>query len=512
NTNNRISQGGGQQLSSPLVVPTPAPDLGAIILYVQTVGDDRTIRGQKINRDGERLWGDFGNSISTVLTNVDNLSGVPDGNGGAAFVYTAVDITNPFFYNVVRFQHVNANGDTLLPGEGVVVDSANGEQSFSSMTKSGNNYYVAFIELYDEINLYYAVRVAKINLDGSQVWLRTIAEGAVNNSTGNRQHVQLIPASNGGVVAYWQEYRSDSNNGGQIYAQKVNSDGTIGWTTGGIRLGASAEDQATATATITRSGNSYWFAWKDVRNAGVAQIYAQHINDAGQRQLATSGLHVNDMGTNVQQDPSVAMDNSNGVYLAWSQYVQAITDTIADAEIKGVHLSGTGAVLYPNIWSSPTPQNSGWWVRFTYKQLTPDIAPTVLNAAVGNWQDFRSTGKEELINLYGQRVSDPSTEIREITNSIVPSDYVLEQNWPNPFNSTTTFKFSLPNQENVKVIVYDVTGREVARLLDAKVQAGTYQVKWFGKNDAGLKVASGIYFYRLETKKATLTRKLALVN
>ncbi|MDK9700698.1 MAG: hypothetical protein OEM52_11190, partial [bacterium] len=153
-TNNYVSQQGGQQLSSPLLVTTPDQD--AIVIYTQTALEVRTLRSQKISRNGERMWGNFGTQISPPLYNIDNLSGVPDGNSGALFCYTAVDTTSPYFYNQVQVQHVSASGQPMLNPAGVVIDSSDREQSFSCLTKSGENYYVGYIQLDDENNLYYS--------------------------------------------------------------------------------------------------------------------------------------------------------------------------------------------------------------------------------------------------------------------------------------------------------------------------------------------------------------------
>jgi hypothetical protein len=69
----------------------------------------------------------------------------------------------------------------------------------------------------------------------------------------------------------------------------------------------------------------------------------------------------------------------------------------------------------------------------------------------------------------------------------------LEQNYPNPFNPTTTIEFRLPEAGKTKLVVYDVLGQAVARLLDENLDAGKYQVEFDARN-----FASGVYFYRIE--------------
>ena len=93
------------------------------------------------------------------------------------------------------------------------------------------------------------------------------------------------------------------------------------------------------------------------------------------------------------------------------------------------------------------------------------------------------------------------------TNSVVPNKYELFQNYPNPFNPTTTIKYALPNSANVKLIVFDVLGRQVRTLVDEQKSAGSYKIEFNGSN-----LASGIYFYRLQTENFVQTKKLILLK
>lgn len=125
----------------------------------------------------------------------------------------------------------------------------------------------------------------------------------------------------------------------------------------------------------------------------------------------------------------------------------------------------------------------------------------------------RSTMKEEFVDLYMQRVRDDQSVqgVREIA-SAMPKQFSLQQNYPNPFNSTTVIRFTLPRTERVKVAIYDIMGREVINLLNAVKTTGTYEVRWNGKNNSGMKVSSGIYFYRMETSQGVIAKKMTLLN
>ncbi|MDX1741577.1 MAG: FlgD immunoglobulin-like domain containing protein, partial [Rhodothermales bacterium] len=96
---------------------------------------------------------------------------------------------------------------------------------------------------------------------------------------------------------------------------------------------------------------------------------------------------------------------------------------------------------------------------------------------------------------------------------VLPSDYKLSANYPNPFNPSTQIEFTLPIDKAVSVRIYDVTGRLVRTLVDnQRLPAGTHRVNWNGLTDAGHSAASGTYVYTLEFGNFRQARKLTLVK
>ena len=95
-----------------------------------------------------------------------------------------------------------------------------------------------------------------------------------------------------------------------------------------------------------------------------------------------------------------------------------------------------------------------------------------------------------------------------------PSGYALElsQNRPNPFNPMTSIRYTLPEPGDVRLAVYDATGRLVSTLVDDHRAAGPHVAAWDSKTDNGVEVASGVYFCRLESGGRTLTRKMVLLK
>jgi flagellar hook assembly protein FlgD len=83
---------------------------------------------------------------------------------------------------------------------------------------------------------------------------------------------------------------------------------------------------------------------------------------------------------------------------------------------------------------------------------------------------------------------------------------------PNPFNPSTTIRYSVKEGGRAEIKVYDVSGRMIRTLLSGFVPEGDHEVVWNGRDDSGRPVASGVYFYRFRTSGFTETRKMVLLK
>jgi hypothetical protein len=110
---------------------------------------------------------------------------------------------------------------------------------------------------------------------------------------------------------------------------------------------------------------------------------------------------------------------------------------------------------------------------------------------------------------FARWVNDPATidAVKRINGPVLPKEFSLSQNYPNPFNPSTKIEFQIFRFENVTLKVYDIIGREVATLVNEKLNAGKYEVHF----DAS-KLSSGVYFYRLQTEIVSLTKKMVLLK
>jgi uncharacterized protein (TIGR02145 family) len=114
------------------------------------------------------------------------------------------------------------------------------------------------------------------------------------------------------------------------------------------------------------------------------------------------------------------------------------------------------------------------------------------------------------IQLYGFSVrcaKDASTSINDHSNNTLPNSIHLFQNFPNPFNPSTTIKFSLPKATHVNLSIYNSMGQEISKLISKAMSAGVYTPEW---NASGF--ASGVYYYRIVAGDFIQTKKLILLK
>jgi hypothetical protein len=151
--------------------------------------------------------------------------------------------------------------------------------------------------------------------------------------------------------------------------------------------------------------------------------------------------------------------------------------------------------------------------RRTGDQATDIVVDRDLPPAKRSYVDETTSPDTEYYYTLAVAMPDGSEVLsRSATVRTRPRELTLYQNFPNPFNPTTTIAFSLPSKQHVRLSIYNVEGKLVATLVDQPMTAGYKKVVWRGENRRGNEVSSGIYFYRLTAGKKTLTRKMVLIR
>jgi hypothetical protein len=140
------------------------------------------------------------------------------------------------------------------------------------------------------------------------------------------------------------------------------------------------------------------------------------------------------------------------------------------------------------------------------------VNDVIVPAGEGSYRDDAALPGHSYLYRLGAVSSGKEWSSQTISISIPARPATLYQNYPNPFNPTTSVAFYLPAGASVTLAVYDVRGARVRLLAYGTRPEGKHVVQWDGTNDAGGRVGSGVYYYRLAAGKETFTKKLVVVR
>jgi flagellar hook assembly protein FlgD len=105
-----------------------------------------------------------------------------------------------------------------------------------------------------------------------------------------------------------------------------------------------------------------------------------------------------------------------------------------------------------------------------------------------------------------------SIDGQTVTLKALPTVYALSQNFPNPFNPTTTIGYSIPVSGHTSLAIYNLAGQKVRTLVNGMQAPSFYKVVWDGKNESGMTVATGTYFYKLVSGNYSKIVKMTLIK
>jgi hypothetical protein len=198
----------------------------------------------------------------------------------------------------------------------------------------------------------------------------------------------------------------------------------------------------------------------------------------------------------------VVSNNYAGSAIEWTE--NGLTWENAPA-IGGTALSAVGAASVDN------------WIEL---EVTPAISGN------GIYSFGLKNASADVVNYSSKEgIHAPELVIRTVSNSTVaramaateemlapPDQLHLSPNYPNPFHAYTTIYYTLPQETNVRLLIFNTLGQLVRRLVDEMQPPGYKRIKWDGKNDAGVNAGPGVYFYQLEIGAQKLTGKMIILR
>jgi hypothetical protein len=134
------------------------------------------------------------------------------------------------------------------------------------------------------------------------------------------------------------------------------------------------------------------------------------------------------------------------------------------------------------------------------------------DGAAGNSGNLLGFYSQKALRITRQPEGPAGVESGPQATEAKPLSFSLAPAWPNPVRHATSIRFGLPRETKVRVEVYNITGQRVRTLIDSKMGAGFHTVSWNGANEAGQKVAAGVYLVRMATPGFSSTRKMTVLR
>ncbi len=320
---------------------------------------------------------------------------------------------------------------------------------------------------------------------GYGIFFKGSSDGGISWGADKRLSDSVVYASNRGEVSVavtgllvhvvWTDKRTDPN--GEIY-YKRSTDGGNSW---GADSRLTNNPSYSFAPSISVSGSNVHIVWTDNRD-GYNQIFYKRSTDTGINWGADTRLTY-DSATFYHAN--LATSGSN-LHIVWRNVTAGFT-ALYYKRSTDAGLSWDSDLRFVNNSSHSTSQSVA-------------VSGSTVNVV---WSDDRD-GNYEI--YYKRNPTGNPVGIIYISSGI-PSTFSLSQNYPNPFNPSTNIKFNVSKLSNVKIVVYDVMGREVQTLVNEKLQPGTYESSFDGST-----LTSGVYFYKLSTEGFSETKKMMILK
>jgi hypothetical protein len=279
---------------------------GAFIAWIDQRNGNYDIYAQRVNVSGTPLWTADGVPVCTDPSVATDPQICADGDGGA--IVTWKDYRNGN-YDIFA-QRIGPNGTTRWTADGIAVCTDANDQYYPYVVGDGLGGAMVVWEDWRNGNIdVYAQRIDA----GGYVWW-TYNGVPVCSATNNQSWIRPVSDGAGGAVVCWMDYRNSSTD---IYAQRIDGSGTTLWTAGGDSICTQTSPQGNPAITGDGSGGAI-ISWQDQRNGGYPQqdIYAQRINSSGSVQWTVDGIPIG-AGSNEQFYTYLDSDGSGGAVIVW---------------------------------------------------------------------------------------------------------------------------------------------------------------------------------------------------
>ena len=418
------------------------------------------VRLQKVDSNGNFLWGPTGVKVTLDEINQGSQKIVNDGEGGAVVIW----VNTQAQYKVNR---ISSDGHRMWGDSGIVA-GINGWYDPALLARTTDKKYVVSaerntIKYFDENgNLFYN--------DSLDFWLFSIISDGV-----------------GGIVLSGKVWNGMIP---KLVAQRKDSLGSNLWQGSYVEIADSLD--IGASLNVLANINYYHYGWLGRKNGVTEILQIQSLRNDGTKLFNVGSISLSDSATSITSIPIISSLEGSNIY-AWIYWDSPQTYNANYAR----RIDTTGS----DIWKkSPVLLNEP---SLGYFSMTTDCFGGAIGVGYLN-SDFAIRVLKVSIN---GNLGEIITSTANNTDDILIGDSFLYQNHPNPFNYSTIIKYQIDDNCSIKISIYDILGREVKTLVNEQQHPGSYTIKW----DA-LNVSSGVYFYQLKTKDYINTKKMILLK
>jgi len=235
------------------------------------------------------------------------------------------------------------------------------------------------------IILFFFLLIAK-GISYGQWTLSSSTNNAICADTNSQQEPRIITDGNGGAIVCWTDFRTDTTNKiGDIYAQKIRSNGTVAWTLNGVSICNQSADQTAPVLAEDGQGGAI-ITWQDIRN-GNRDIYAQRIDSNGFTLWTNNGVVVAQKNMS-QRSPRILNDGSKGAIIVWEDSINGASDIY----IQKINSNGSLA------WNT----NGVAVCNSIGVQINTKLCSDGNGGAIVTWQDKRNGNDYD---IYAQKIS-----------------------------------------------------------------------------------------------------------
>ncbi|MGE5313831.1 MAG: FlgD immunoglobulin-like domain containing protein [Acidobacteriota bacterium] len=256
-----------------------------------------------------------------------------------------------------------------------------------------------------------------------------------------------------------------------------------------------------------------WFTYQSIFN----DVVKSSVAHSGSSALKASVVIFNNTptGSLVQSGAGAQgfpVNARHGSVSGWYQFTGVAGDQFNVAVLMYTG-SGSNLTLIGAGEFATSTSTGSTWAKFTapITYISPQVPSIVTIHMIVDSAPDSSDPHVGSFYIVDDLTLDAVTAVGD-QGASAPAAFALEQNFPNPFNPSTTIRYSLPKESNVTLSVYNMLGEEVKTLVSGVRASGTHEVVWNGDTNAGVPAGSGLYVYRLRAGSLTEVRRMMLVK